>query len=161
MNNLERFTKQLSRWFNGIAMVALSAMLVLVTADILGGKALGMPVPGAMDLTSLFGLLIIGFSTTETHIMGRHIEVDFVTMRLSKRLRKILRSISTILCILFFTAAVWRISKYAYGLQAYGEASLTVKIPLAPFAYALAAAFTPMVLVLIIQLYYILKGLDE
>jgi TRAP-type C4-dicarboxylate transport system permease small subunit len=157
MNAFDRTARQVSKWFNGVALASLSVMLALVTADILGAKVLGMPVPGAMDLTSLLGLLIIGFSTTETQIMGRHIKVDFVTMRLPKRLRKILRCISTILCILFFTAAAWRVLNYAHELQVSGEASLTVKAPLAPFAYALAAAFIPMILVLFIQLGHILK----
>jgi hypothetical protein len=50
-----------------------------------------------------------------------------------------------------------RVFNYAHGLQVSGEASLTVKIPLAPFAYALAAAFALMVLVLFIELYHIVR----
>jgi TRAP-type C4-dicarboxylate transport system permease small subunit len=157
MDAFESVARRVSKWFNGIALASLSVMLGLVTADILGAKALGMPVPGAMDLTSLLGLLIIGFSTSETQIMGRHIKVDFVTMRTPERLRKIFRCISITLCILFFTAAVWRVFNYAHGFQVSGEASLTVKIPLAPFAYALAAAFALMVLVLFIELYHIVR----
>ncbi|MFZ7112854.1 MAG: TRAP transporter small permease [Desulfatiglandales bacterium] len=161
MNRLEKFTKQLSRWFNGFALVALTAMLGLVTADIIGAKVFSRPVPGAMDLTSLLALLLIGFSMTQTFIMGRHIKVDFVMMRLPHGLRKGLRCVSSGLCFVFFVFIVWRLFLYAHGLQVYGERSLTVKIILFPFGYALALAFVPMLLAVPIQLYRIWKGSDE
>ena len=47
---------------------------------------------------------------------------------------------------------------YAHDLQVYGEKSLTVKIPLFPFAYALAVAFVPMLLAVPLKFYRVLKG---
>ena len=158
---LERFIRKISRWFNGLALIALSAMLFLVALDIIGAKVLSLPVPGAMDLTSLLGLLLIGFSMPQTYIKGRHIKVDFLMRLAPKGLRKVLRSLSACLCTLFFIFVVWRLFLYAHDLQVYGEKSLTVKIPLFPFAYALAVAFLPMILVVPIQLYRALKGSDE
>jgi TRAP-type transport system small permease protein len=161
MNAVEKIARYLSGWFNWIALAALTAMLALVTADIVGAKALGLPVPGGMDLTSLLGLLTIAFATAQTHLTGRHIKVEFVTMCLPKKIRKVVRLVSTTLCLLFFGVAFWRVILYAEGLGAHGEASLTVKIPLSPFAYAMAFAFLPMLLVLLLQWYAIVKGLDE
>jgi TRAP-type C4-dicarboxylate transport system permease small subunit len=161
MNLLERFADKVSRWFTGFALAALSAMLLLVTVDIIGAKVFSLPVPGAMDLTSLLGLLLIGFSMTQTYRIGRHIKVDFVMKRTPKALRKFLRCLSTGLCTIFFIFLVWRLFLYAHDLQVYGEKSLTVKIPLYPFAYALAVAFVPMLLAVPLQLYRTLKGRDE
>jgi TRAP-type C4-dicarboxylate transport system permease small subunit len=139
-------------------MAALVSMLGLVTADIVGAKALRMPVSGAMDLSSLLALLAIAFSTAQTHRMGRHIKVDFVTVLLPEKVREIIRFISTSLCVLFFATALWRSVLCAGGMRTHHEASLTVKIPLAPFAYALALAFLPMILVLLLELRSIAKG---
>lgn len=161
MRGLETFTRRLSNCFFWVALVALASMLGLVTADIVGTKALRMPVSGAMDLSSLLALLAIAFSTAQTNRMGRHIKVDFVTMLLPKKVRKIIRFISTSLCVLFFATALWRLVLCAAGMQAHHEASLTVKIPLAPFAYAMALAFLPMLLVLLLELRAIAKGDDE
>jgi TRAP-type C4-dicarboxylate transport system permease small subunit len=158
MHLLERLTRHISRWFNGLALIALSAMLFLVTVDIIGAKVFSLPIPGAMDLTSLLGLLIIGFSMTQTYIKGRHITVNFLMNLTPKRLRHVLLCLSTCLCTLFFLFVVWRLFLYAHDLQAYGEKSLTVKIPLFPFAYALAAAFVPMLMAVPIQLYRRWKG---
>lgn len=161
MDTLQNLTRQLSRWFNGFALVALVAMQIVVAADIVGAKVFSMPVPGAMDLTSLLALLLIGFSMTQTFISGRHIKVDFVLLLLPQRLRRILRILSLFLCWILFLVIVWRLFLYAHDLQTYGETSLTVHIPLCLFAYALAVAFVPMLLAIPVQLYRSWKGLDE
>ena len=161
MHFLEKLTQHISRWFNGFALIALSAMLFLVTIDIIGAKVFSLPVPGAMDLTSLLGVLIIGFSMTQTYIKGRHITVDFLMIRTPRRLRRVLRCLTTCLCTLFFVIVVWRLFLYAHDLYVYGEKSLTVKIPLFPFAFALAVAFVPMLLAVPIQLYRKWKGSQE
>ena len=106
MHLFERLTRHISRWFNGFALIALSAMLFLVTMDIIGAKVFSLPVPGAMDLTSLLGVLIIGFSMTQTYRKGRHITVDFLMIRTPKRLHRVLRCLSTCLCTIFFLFVV-------------------------------------------------------
>jgi TRAP-type transport system small permease protein len=161
MSDFERFLRLLSRLFNYVALAALTAMLILVTLDIVGAKALGKPVPGAMDLTSLIAVFIIGFSTSQTYIYGRHIKVDFVTVRLPSRLRRAVRCLSVFLCIGFFSLATWRIGVLAAEMCHTGEKSMTVKIPLYPFAWALTLALAPMIPILILQLYHLFKGVDE
>jgi len=161
MQLLEKITRYISRWFNGIALAALSAMLFLVAVDVIGAKLVSRPVSGAMDLASLLGLLIIGFSMTETYLKGRHITVDFVIIRTNKRLRNVLRSLNTVLCMVFFVFVTWRLFLYAHDLYVYGEKSLTVRIPLYPFAYALGVAFVPMLLAFPVHLYLKWKGPGE
>lgn len=161
MNDVERFIRVLSRLFNYVALAALTAMLILVTLDILGAKILGKPVPGAMDLTSLLSVFIIGFSTAQTYLFGRHIKVDFVTLRLPNKLRRVVRCLSVIFCIAFFSAATWRIWALAGDMHHSGEKSMTVKIALYPFAYALTVALALMIPLLILQLYQLLKGGDH
>ena len=161
MHLFERLAQLISRWFNGFALIALSAMLFLVTVDIIGAKVFSLPVPGAMDLTSLLGVLVIGFSMTQTYMKGRHITVDFLMLLAPKRLRHVLRCLSMCLCTLFFFFVVWRLFRYAHDLQVYGEKSLTVKIPLFPFVYALGVAFVPILLAVLIQLYRSWKGPQE
>lgn len=161
MNILDRITQQISRCFNGIALVALSAMLFLVAVDVIGAKVFSLPVSGAMDLTSLLGLLIIGFSMTETYMKGRHITVDFIMVRTNERLRRVLQFLNAMLCTAFFLFVVWRLFLYARDLQVYGEKSLTIKAPLFPFAYALAIAFVPMLIAVPIHLYRTWKGVRK
>ncbi len=151
----------MSNWFNWAALAGLTVMLGLITVDIVGAKIFKQPIPGAMDLTSLLGLVVIAFSVAQTQIMNRHITVDFLTLRLPKHLRMLVRSISTLLCILLIAVIIWRAFLHAHDMHVLGDASLTVKIPLAPFGYGLAVAFIPMLLILLIKFYYIIKGVDK
>jgi TRAP-type transport system small permease protein len=161
MNTFEKFSIQMSNWFNWAALAGLTVMLGLITVDIVGAKIFKQPIPGAMDLTSLLGLVVIAFSVAQTQIMNRHITVDFLTLRLPKHLRMLVRSISTLLCILLIAVIIWRAFLHAHDMHVLGDASLTVKIPLAPFGYGLAVAFIPMLLILLIKFYYIIKGVDK
>ena len=161
MDFFERFVTRLSNWFFWAALLALTSMLGLVTADIIGSKALRMPVSGAMDLSSLLALLAIAFSTAQTQRMRRHIKVEFVTMFLPRKARKIIRFVSVSICVLFFATVSWRLALCAEGMRAHHEASITVKVPLAPFGYAMALAFLPMLLVLLLELRAIAKGDDQ
>lgn len=158
MERIEKITRLISSLFNWVALSALAAMLLIVTADIIGAKIFSRPLRGAMDLVSLVGLLLIAFSVTQTFLMGRHIKVDFVSILLPYIFRKIIRIASSIICLLFFTIATWRIFAYAYYFQTRGDSSLTVNIPLAPFAYALGVAFMPMLMALLVQTYNAWKG---
>lgn len=161
MKSLEKLARLISTVFNWVALAALGTMLAIVSANIVGAKFLAKPFPGAMDLLSLLGLVIIGFSAAQTYLMGRHIKVDFVSTLLPSRIQKIIRYVSTSLCILLFLTAVWRLLLHARDLQINGETSMTVNIPLSPFAYALGIAFIPMVMLLCVQLYQAFKGQDK
>lgn len=161
LKGFEKLTASVSAVFNWVALAALSLMLVVVAADILGAKLLGRPFPGAMDLISLLLLIIIGFSTAETYAKGRHIKVTFVSFLLPSRLRKGVRLLSTSLCMILFLIMIWRLLLYARDLQVYGESSMTVNFPLAPFAYALGIAFIPVGMVVLVQLYKLVKGQGE
>ena len=158
MNWLELLAEKIGALFNGVAIAALSAMLLVVAADIVGVKILNRPFPGAMDVLSLLGVLIIGFSTARTYAKGRHIKVTFISLLLPPRIRKVVRLLSIVLCLVLFVVAIWRLLLYGWDLQTYGESSMTVNIPLAPFVYSLGIAFIPVTLFLFVHLIRIWKG---
>jgi len=70
MNTFEKFSIQMSNWFNWAALAGLTVMLGLITVDIVGAKIFKQPIPGAMDLTSLLGLVVIAFSVAQTLLLS-------------------------------------------------------------------------------------------
>jgi TRAP-type C4-dicarboxylate transport system permease small subunit len=161
MKKLEVFIERISSWFNWIALVALSVMLIIVTIDIVGSKVFSMPLPGAMDLTSLLCVLVIGFAMPLSYRMGRHIKVDFISNLCPAFIQRVMRSISFFLCTVFFILVFWRIFAYANDLLEYGERSITIKLPLYPFGYALALAFLPLLVMVPVQLINLWKRSGE
>ena len=154
---IEKSIEQISNFFNALALVALTAMLAVVSLDIAGSKLFSTPLPGAMDIVSLLGVLVIGFSVPQSYRMGRHIKVDFITMLMPASVRKYLQCLTHVLCFVFFGFIVWRMFIYAHYVWEYGEKSMTIKIPLYPFVYALTVAVIPMLILLPLQLIRTLK----
>jgi TRAP-type C4-dicarboxylate transport system permease small subunit len=152
MKRLEKIIDGLSSFFNGIALTALTVTLIIVAVNIVAGKLFSMPLPGAIDLVSLLSVIVIGFALPQSYRMDRHIKVEFMTWLMPPGIRKIVQLISQMICMLFFGFIVWRMFIYADYVWTYGEKSLTLKIPLYPFIYALAISMIPMLLIVPMQI---------
>lgn len=149
MNAFEKFTKLLSGWFNWVALIALVAMLALVAVDIIGAQFFKFPVPGGVELVSFLGVTIASFAIAQTYVLHRHIQVDFVIMRLPEQAKRVLACISRLFSMVLFALVIWRTLIYAHDLQIAGEVSLTLKVPFVPFVYGVALACIPLFLLLV------------
>src|SRR3989304_1530446 len=107
MTLLEKISKLLNRWFIWIGGAALLAMIGIACANMLL-RPLGAPLKGAYELVGFVGALTIAFALGYTQISHSHISVDILSTRYSKRTRKIMDAISSILCILFFLLVAWQ-----------------------------------------------------
>jgi TRAP-type C4-dicarboxylate transport system permease small subunit len=72
-----------------VAGIALIAVMLLIGCDI-AGRIFGYPVPGAYELVSLAGGLIIGLAVPGTSRAKAHLSVDLLLSRLPGRSRNIL-----------------------------------------------------------------------
>jgi TRAP-type C4-dicarboxylate transport system permease small subunit len=68
-------------------------------------------------------------------------------------MRKTFNTFASFLSLVFFLLIVWRSIMYANSLVKTGESSLTAHIPMAPFAYSIAVACLPAVLIYAYQTY--------
>jgi TRAP-type C4-dicarboxylate transport system permease small subunit len=99
-----------------IAVVSLFAMMLLITADALLNKTIGKPIPGTLEITSYYFMVLVVFlalpyiEKTETHISA-----DFIVARFSKRVQNLFTIAGKIFTILF------------YGLLAHGAISQAIK----------------------------------
>ena len=152
-DSVRRGLERVADWSNRVAVGALLVMFALMVADILSSKILNRPITATVDIASLLAALVASFSVSRTILARRHIEVEFLVPRLPRGARKTFNAISSFLSFVFFLLIVWRTILYAHDLQKTGEASLTQHIPMAPFAYAIAVACVPAVLIYAVQAY--------
>jgi TRAP-type transport system small permease protein len=148
-----RGLERAAAWFNWIAVGAVLAMFAMILLDILSSKILNRPITATVDVVSLLAAVVASFAVSQTILMGRHIEVEFIVARLPRGARKTFNVISSFLSLVFFLLIVWRSFVYALELQRTGESSLTQHIPMAPFAFGIAAACIPAVLIYALQAY--------
>lgn len=150
---VKKILKRIAVWFNWVALGALLMMFAILVLDILSSKILNQPITATVDVASFLALVVASFSVSRTILAGRHIEVEFIVKKLPRGAQKLFNALSSFLSLAFFLFIVWRAFVYAYSLQKTGESSLTQHIPMAPFAYGIAIACIPAVLIYAYQTY--------
>jgi len=151
MKRFERIINSLSKWLNWVAGVALVLMLLVIVADIIGAKLFKWPLPGAVDIVGLLSVVVIAFAIAQTQVVHGHIEVEFFVTRIPEKARNIIAGIIYSLGMLVFALLSWQSYAFGHTLQASGEVSMTLGVPLYPFVYGIAFSCVVVFLVLLLQ----------
>lgn len=149
LTKFEKFNRRLSGLFEWIGVIALLTMMVITCIDVIGAKVFLWRLFGAIDIVQLSQIVAISFAAAMTLILGRHIQVEFLVVRLPKPLQVVINSLISFLGIGLFILIIWRLCVIGYSFKASGEHSATANIPYYPFAYAIAIASLPVFLVLL------------
>jgi len=129
----------------------LVAMLSLIVADIIGIKLFNWPIPGGIEIVAFLGVVVTAFAIAYTQVLRGHIQVEFVVMRLPKRVQAVIRAFVCLLGLVLFALLAWRSYDFGRVLQVTGEVSMTQRIPFYPFVYTIAFCCIPVCLVLLVE----------
>ena len=147
LENFCRVANQILMW---IAGVFLSAMIVLTCANIFLRLIWG-PIRGTYELMGYFGAIVTAFALGYTQIRKGHISVDILVLGFSKKIQRILHSINSIICMIFFCVAAVQIAKYANILRETGQVTETLLIIYYPFTYGATLGCAALSLVFLTQ----------
>ena len=131
--------KRLESLFATVAAISLFAMMALTFADVIGRKFIGNSLPGAVELTEIFMVLMIYFALPLASIGGEHIVFDLLDRVLPAGLLRWQKTLSHGLTALIFLGAAWVVVHRAARSMAYGDTTATLEIILWPFHYLIAA----------------------
>jgi len=137
IKTLEKMSALLNKWFVWTGGVALLAMTIIACANMLM-RPLGSPLKGAYELVGFAGALTVAFALGYTQISRSHIAVDILASRYSKRTKRIINSINSFFCTIFFVLVAWQVSVFATTIWKRGETSETLRIIYHPFVYLVA-----------------------
>jgi TRAP-type C4-dicarboxylate transport system permease small subunit len=152
LEKFESFNRRVSDWFERVGVCGLLLMMVITCADVVGAKLFRQPVYGALDIVMFAQLVAISFATAFALILGRHVAVEFFVILLPTRLQAVVEFVISFLGLILFALIVWRLAAYGYSLQIGGEVSATLRMPLYPFAYSIALASIPVLLVFLVDM---------
>ncbi len=141
----------MSRWMEIVAGIALIVMMLLIGVDIVG-RIFGFPVPGAYEVVSLAGGLILGLALPATSRASGHVSTDIVTGRLSAKPKKVLTVVTRMIDITIFLLAGYGTIMMGIRLKAAGEVTAVLALPFYYVAYALGGAFLVQTLVLLTEI---------
>jgi TRAP-type transport system small permease protein len=152
LERFRRFNEVVSGWVESLGFAAVVFMVFLTCADVLGTKLFLWPVPGSLDMMMLAQLIAVSFAAAMTLVRDRHVAVEFFVVRLPKRVQALTDCLVQLLSLILFVIVVWQLFRYGQHLETGREVTPTTRIPIAPFAYAAAAALVPLCLVLLQRL---------
>ena len=150
----------ISRFFNVIAGISLTFLMLLTITDVIlrGFKS---PVPGTYEVVAFAGAVVIGFSMPLTSWLRGHIFVDFFILRFSQKVRDIFNIVTRCLAGVLFFLIGWNLIKYGIDLQKSGEVSLTLQMPFYPVAYGVGVCCFIQCLVMVCDIVKISGGKYE
>lgn len=126
--------RSLSTYLSYIGNVALAAMMLLATVDVIGRYFFNAPVLGAYEVTEYLMLILVFSFLALAQSAKVHISVDIVFNRLPARFRHILERLNHLICLLMMILVSWMSIQRIWELKRTGEASVLLKIPDYPFA---------------------------
>jgi TRAP-type C4-dicarboxylate transport system permease small subunit len=136
----------------GAAGIALLGVMLLIGCDIVG-RAFGSPVPGAYEIVSLAGGLIIGLALPATSRAKGHVATDVLLVKLPARTRPILAVTTRLIGIFVFLLAGWGMVRMGVRLKVSGEVTAVLAMPFYYVAYAIGGAFWMQTLILFSEIF--------
>jgi TRAP-type C4-dicarboxylate transport system permease small subunit len=160
MGGFLRAVEKLTKLMEVIAGTALTIIVFLTTADVIG-RAFGYPILGTYEIVAILGGVVIGFVTPITSWKRGHVFVDFLTVKLGPKSKTKVDVVTRIVAIALFLLIGTSIMKIAGNLHEAGEVSATIQLPLYPIAYAVGASLYVLSLVVFCDILKIKGGSYE
>jgi len=89
-------------------MCLLLPLMLLTTGDVVGRKFFAKTIPGTFEISEYILAVFILLGAAYTQQVRGHVGVDFITSRLSLRVRVICQMITTLLSLFIIAILIWQ-----------------------------------------------------
>jgi len=151
LESFEKFTRTFNVFLRWVAMTGMVVMVLTTIVDVIGAKLFRWPLPGAFEIISILGLVVIVFALPYTQMLRGHIEIDIFAGLLPKRAQSILGCFMFLLGIILFVLISWQMFDFGQSLRMDHRVTETWEIPIYPFAYGATVCFFAGILTLLLQ----------
>ncbi|BBO83854.1 TRAP transporter small permease [Desulfosarcina ovata] len=151
MQMIREWANRLSTWGEWVGVVGIIVMVAVTCTDVIGAKLFLMPVPGYIEVVSLVQVATIVFAIAATQRHGGHISVEMFVDILPRRMRSIVKALTSLLCLVLFVLLIYEGIGLGNEYLEAGEVTATVQLPFYPFAYAFSVALIPVALMVLVD----------
>lgn len=116
-----------------IAGIALFAIMVLTFFDVTGRKLLDHSIPGSLELTELFMVVVIFGALPLVSRKGEHVVFDSLDGFWPKGFVKFQKALVNLLCSIALLALGWLMLSTGIDFASFAETTAQLKISKAPF----------------------------
>ena len=160
MNVFYRLLERTSGLMKVLGATALTAMMLLTVADVVG-RFFKYPIFGSVELVGFLAVIVMAAALPYTYKMDGHVGVEIVVRMLPKRIRLIIEVLTRILSLLLFSIIAWQMFIYAADLKETGEVSMNLEFPVHTIVYVLAIGLVIFSVTILERLVHTLKELKE
>lgn len=128
-----------SGWLETLGAIALFAMMTITFVDIAGRFLLHRPLAGSTDLVQVLLLLTAGCTLPAVTCRGEHLCIGLFDDARPTPLERARRAMVAVVLALTFAALAVLLWRYAGETARNGDVIGYLRLPVAPFVYALSA----------------------
>jgi len=154
---LDRLVRAVALWAGGTLLLTLMALTVV---DVVRRYGFNAPIYGVRDVAKLMLLCLVAASVAYSARTGGQVAIEFFSQRLAAPLRRRLAMGVRLLAIPMLILLGWQLMDGGLNAGRFGEASLALALPFAPFYFILALGMLLYALVLVVEVGLLLCGRD-
>jgi TRAP-type transport system small permease protein len=154
---LDQMVRAVALWGGGSLLVALMALTVL---DVVRRYGFNAPIYGARDVAKLMLLCLIALSVAYSARTGGQVAIELFCQRLAPSSKRILALAVRLTAIPMLVVLTWQLAESGINAGRFGEASLALLLPFAPFYTLLALGMGLYALVLMMEVGLLWRGED-
>jgi len=141
-----------SRWLGYLGMSTVLLLIIFTVSDSLLRNLLNRSLLGSHELIEFTMAIFVFFSLAYTEIEKRHVSIDILYNRLSKRVQDIFHGLGVFFSLTIFSLITWQAFLYGIEMRQSRTISPTLDIPLYPFVFVVAFGTGMLCMVLFVNL---------
>jgi TRAP-type C4-dicarboxylate transport system permease small subunit len=106
--NVKKGIQRLNLYASILGMSLLIPLMLLTTFDVIGRGFFRKPIPGSFELSEYILATFILLGAAYTQQVKGHVGVDFITSRLSPRVRAFCEILTTLLSLFIIAIVIWQ-----------------------------------------------------
>lgn len=154
LNKLESRGLQVARFAALVGMVCLVALALMVILDVTMRWLFNDPIDGVADVGPLVMAIVVASTFPLAAIGGYNVTINFLGSWLPPTPRRWLDAFAALVTTIFFALLAWQFVLYAIKLDARGQTTWVLRLPVAPWWSVVAFL---LVLCAVVQVIVLLK----
>lgn len=155
LSAFDRLVRGVALWGGGAALIAL---ILLIVADVVLRYFCNAPIFGARDLAKLLLVTMIALATAYSARSGGQVAIEVFSRFLGRRGLWVINIGVRGGAAIMLAILTWRLAASGLSAGRFGERSLTLALPYAPFYFLLAFGMALYGLVLLVEISLLLQG---
>ena len=155
LGGVDRVVRQVALWGGGAMLLGLMGLTVL---DVTLRYLFNAPLYGARDVAKLMLLVMVALSVAYSARTGGQVVIEFFSRRMGPRLATASEVGARLAGMAMLAVLSYQLWVSGQTARMFGETSLALEIPYGPFYWILALGMALYAVVLLVELFFILKG---